>query len=181
MKTIKMIIAFCFLSAQMLHAQIYSTKEGKVDFFSKTPLEDIDAHCKVAVILLNTKTNDIVVQIQNISFDFKNKLMQEHFNEKYMESETYPTSTFTGKINESIDYTKEGTHNVTVTGKLTIHGVTQERTIEGKVIVKGGVIQIISDFKVKVADHKIKIPDMVITKVAEEITVSVDTILKPKQ
>lgn len=181
MKTIKMIIAFCFLSAQMLHAQIYSTKEGKVDFFSKTPLEDIDAHCKVAVILLNTKTNDIVVQIQNSSFDFKNKLMQEHFNEKYMESETYPTSTFSGKINETIDYTKEGTYNVTVTGKLTIHGVTQDRTIAGKVIVKGGSIQIISDFKVKVADHKIKIPDMVVTKVAEEITVSVDATLKPKQ
>lgn len=97
-----------------------------------------------------------------------------------MESEKFTSSTFAGKINEVIDYTKDGTYDVTVTGKLKIHGVEQVKTINGKVIVKGQTIQLISNFKVKVADHNIEIPKLVTAKIAEEIEVTVDAILLPK-
>jgi polyisoprenoid-binding protein YceI len=117
----------------------------------------------------------------NTQFEFENKLMQEHFNEKYIESEKYPQSSFKGKINETIDYTKDGEHNVTVTGKLNIHGVEQDRTISGKVIIKNGTIQLISEFKVRNVDHNIQIPKLVVAKIAEAIEVKVDCILMPKK
>jgi polyisoprenoid-binding protein YceI len=107
--------------------------------------------------------------------------MEEHFNEKYMESEKYPNSIFSGKINETIDYTKDGSYDVTVTGKLNIHGVEQLRTFKGKVMVKDQSIQLISDFKVKLADHNIDIPKLVVAKIAEVIDVHVDTTLIPKK
>ena len=178
--TIIMLVALIGLSINAT-AQIYRTPNGKIDFFSKTPVEDIEAHSNTAVVLLNTKTNDVVFQVQNTTFNFPNKLMQEHFNEKYMESEKYINSTFSGKINETIDYTKDGSYDVTVTGKLNIHGVEQVRTINGKVTIKGETIQLVSDFKVKVVDHKIEVPKLVIAKIAEEIAVHVDATLAPKK
>jgi hypothetical protein len=119
--------------------------------------------------------------IQNNSFKFPNKLMQEHFNEKYMESEKYPASSFRGNVQEDIDLKVLGTYKVTVKGKLTIHGVTQERTITGTINVNEGSITLESNFKVKNADHKIEIPKLVITKIAEELDVKVLATLFPKK
>ncbi len=178
--TIIMLVALIVLSISA-SAQIYRTASGKISFFSKTPMEDIDAKSNTTVVLLNTKTNEVVFQVQNTSFNFPNKLMEEHFNEKYMESEKYINSIFSGKINETIDYTKNGSYDITVTGKLNIHGVEQLRTISGKVVVQEQSIQLVSDFKVKVADHEIEIPKLVIAKIAEVIDVHVDTTLIPRK
>jgi polyisoprenoid-binding protein YceI len=106
--------------------------------------------------------------------------MQEHFNEKYMESEKFPLSQFRGTIQEKIDLKVAGTYQVTVKGKLTIHGVEQERTITGTITVKDGKITVQSKFKIKVADHKIEIPSLVATKIAEELDVEVNAVLLPK-
>ncbi len=120
--------------------------------------------------------------VTNTSFDFPNKLMQEHFNEKYIESEKYPMSTFSGKVNETnIDLTKDGAYNVTVTGKLNIHGVIMDRIIPGIITVKNGEINIKTTFKVTVKDHKIEIPSVVGAKIAEQIDVIVDVNLQPKK
>ncbi|MDZ4669031.1 MAG: YceI family protein, partial [bacterium] len=104
-----------------------------------------------------------------------------HFNEKYIESEKFPSSTFSGKMNETIDLTKDGEYTVTVVGKLKIHGVEQERTIQGTVKVVNGSLQFYSTFKVKNADHKIEIPTVVMAKISEEIDVKVDAKLTPKK
>lgn len=179
-KTMLFLMVAIGLTIQV-NAQIYSTSNGKIDFFSKTPVEDIEAHSNTAVVLLNTATGDVVFKVQNTSFNFPNKLMQEHFNEKYMESEKYPSSLFKGKINEKIDFTKDGSYDVTVTGTLTVHGVDQPRTIKGRVVVKGGTVQLISDFMVKNADHKVQIPELVVAKISEELSVHVDATLAPKK
>jgi hypothetical protein len=84
--------------------------------------------------------------------------MQEHFNENYVESEKFPYAIFKGKLNEKIDFSKDGEYKTTATGKLTIHGVEKERTIEGTVMVKGGEIIMNSSFKVTFAEHNIVIP-----------------------
>jgi hypothetical protein len=181
MKKLILALLVCAGFAINANAQLYSTSSGTIDFYSETPLENIEAHSKNVVAILSTKTRDVAIQVANTSFQFPNKLMQEHFNEKYMESEKYVKSSFAGKINEDIDFSKEGTYDVTVTGKLNIHGVPQDRTISGKIIVKGGTIQLISDFKVIVADHKIEIPTLVATKIAEEINVHLDVVLNPKK
>lgn len=173
-------IIFLLFSASA-KAQFFSTQEGKIDFYSKTPIENIEAHSNTCVVILNTKTRDVAFQLYNTSFEFPNKLMQEHFNEKYIESEKFPKSSFSGKINEVIDLTVDGTYDVTVTGNLNLHGVIQQRTVQGTVSIKGGVIHLISNFRIKVSDHKIEIPTLVVTKIAEEIAVTVDAIVKPKK
>ncbi len=178
-KSILTLLVIC--TAYISQAQLYSSTQSVISFFSKTPVEDIKADTKEARSLLNTKTRDVVFVIENTTFDFPNKLMQEHFNEKYMESEKYPMSTFKGKINEAIDLTAEGVYNVTVTGKLNIHGVEKERTIPGVVTVKKGTIHIASAFKVQLAAHEIKVPKLVIAKIAEEIEVKVDASLAQKK
>lgn len=180
MKKIFMSAAF-ILSACISRAQLYTSTQSTVGFFSKTPVEDISAETKEIKALMNVQTKEVAFLIPNTSFQFKNKLMQEHFNEKYMESEKYPMSTFKGKINEEVDLTKDGVYPVTVTGKLNIHGVEQERNITGTVAVKEGIIQIKSAFKVQLSAHKIDIPKLVVAKIAEEIDVKVDATLAQKK
>lgn len=176
-----LLISFIFATTFFANAQLFVAKKSTVNFFSATPIENIQAECKDAKVLINVKTNEIAFLISNTSFQFENKLMQEHFNEKYIESEKYPMSTFKGRINEQIDLTQNGAYNVTVTGKLNIHGVEQDRTITGIITVKDGSIHVSSDFIVKVADHKIEIPKLVVKKVAEEIAVKVEVDLVSKK
>lgn len=150
---------------------LFATPAGKVSFFSKAPLEDIEAQNGAASSLVNTASNDIAVRIPINKFDFPNDLMQEHFNEDFMESDKYPQATFKGKINEAIDWSKAGTYNVTATGVLTIHGVDQQRTLSGKLQVAEKSLRLESNFSVKLADHKIKIPTLLFQKISEQIEV----------
>jgi polyisoprenoid-binding protein YceI len=110
-------------------------------------------------------------------FEFDKKLMEEHFNEKYMESDKYPYATFSGKVNETIDYTKNGTYKVTLTGKLDMHGVVKDRTIEGTVTIKDGEISFESKFIVALKDHNIEIPSIVAQNIAETVEVTIKTTL----
>ena len=128
-------------------------------------------------MLLNTKTNDVIAQVMIKGFIFPNGLMQEHFNENYMESDKYPKSTFKGKINEKVDYTKDGTHNVTITGNLEVHGVTKPRTLPATITIKGGVITVDLKFNIALKDHEIKVPEAVGAKIAENIEVTVHTVM----
>jgi polyisoprenoid-binding protein YceI len=173
--------SIALLSAVVSQAQLFSTTAGKVSFFSKTPLENIEAESKTVLSVMNVTTKEIAIMITNTSFSFPNKLMEEHFNEKYVESEKFPKSSFKGKINEAVDLSKDGEYKVTVTGKLNIHGVEKDRTIPGTIIVKDGLIQMLSNFKVKNVDHKIEIPTVVTAKISEEIDVMVDLKLAPKK
>lgn len=181
MKKILIAVFFALISAVSLKAQLYSTSTGTVSFFSKTPMEDIDAKCNSVLCVMNIGTRELAFSMVNTEFKFQNKLMGEHFNEKYVESEKFPKSFFKGKINENVDLTKDGEYKVTVTGKLNIHGVEVERTISGVVIVKDGTVQLKSSFAVKNVDHKIEIPTIVTSKIAESIDVTVDVVLMPRK
>ena len=151
---------------------IYSTNSGEVKFFSKAPLEDIEAKNNQAVSLLNTSNNEIVVRIPIQAFQFRNKLMQEHFNENYMDSERFTHATFKGKVNETIEYQKAGTYDISATGVLNIHGVNQKRTLKGKLTISDSAMSLITNFNVMLADYKIKVPTLVFNKIAETIAVS---------
>ncbi len=182
MKLILTIAAIALFSIANSSAQtLYKATNATVSFFSKTPIEDIDGKSETATTLVNIETKDIAFMIQNNSFKFPNKLMQEHFNEKYMESEKYPASSFRGNIQEDINLKAIGTYKVNVKGKLNIHGIIQERIITGTIIVNEGSIVLESDFKVKNSDHKIEIPSLVVTKIADELDVNVKAILFPKK
>jgi polyisoprenoid-binding protein YceI len=170
----KIIIKFFVISlliSSKSFGQMYATQTGETSFFSETPVENISAVNKNVGAIINTSNNEVAVSMKMSSFNFPNKLMQEHFNENYMESEKYPMGTFKGKIVEPIDFKKNGTYDVTAKGQLTIHGVTLPRDLKGKLTVDNQKISLVSNFDVKLADHKIDIPKIVFAKIAEVIAV----------
>jgi hypothetical protein len=172
-KQLVIIAFFCFLGYVLpAQAQLLSAKNSEIDFFSKTPLEDIKALNTKSSSIINTENGEIVVKIPVNQFQFSNKLMQQHFNENYLESEKYPNATFKGKINEVINFTQSGTYEVSASGTLNIHGVNQERTIKGKISISEGLINLNTKFDVLLVDHKINIPKIVFKKIAEQIAVS---------
>lgn len=175
----KLLIAILFAVSTQSFSQIYVGEKSKISFFSETKMENIDATNSVAKPVFNSKTGDFVIQAQQTAFVFKSSFMQEHYNENYMESEKFPYATFKGKVQETIDYTKDGAYDVTMVGTLDMHGVTLPRTIKGTVTIKGGVITMDSKFDVKVADHKIKVPSLYVEKIAEVIQVTFHADLVP--
>lgn len=175
MRAFIILVVLGVISWSSFAQKTYKSNNAIVTFFSHTPVEDIEAKTEKASSVINPSNNQIAFLIVNTSFKFSNGLMEEHFNEKYMESDKFPKSTFSGKINENIDWAKDGENKVTVTGKLTIHGVGQERTIPATISIKGDKVSAKSEFMVKTADHKIEIPKLVWEKIAEEIKINVLT------
>jgi len=173
MKNYKIIFSFLLVVGYCnLHAQDrFYTKSGQISFFSKAPLESIEAGNKNVTCVLDTKTGQLQFVVLMKGFEFKKALMQEHFNEKYMESERFPAASFSGKIIEDLDLTKDGTYEVRAKGDLEIHGVKQIRIIKSKLTVSKGKVSIDTNFTVPLSDHNITIPKIVGQKIATEIEV----------
>lgn len=159
-------------------AQKLVTRSGKITFFSATAIENIEAINNEVAAAINTATGDVVFQVPIKSFKFDKQLMQEHFNESYLESDKYPKADFKGKINPADVGTKDGTYKTTVTGKLSIHGVTHEVKLPGTIIVKSGEMTVNTVFSVLTADYKINIPSVAKGKIADKIEVTVNAIFK---
>ena len=157
----------------------FFTKTGKVSFYSKASLEDIEAHNRSVTCVLDAKSGNVQFSVPVKGFEFEKALMQEHFNENYMESTKHPKAEFKGQIvnNGDVNYTKDGTYNVKVKGKLTIHGQTNVVETDGKVTVKGGKVQAESDFNVSLADYKIKNDKL--NNISNTIKVSINCTLEP--
>ena len=171
--------AAALVVTNITQAQIYMGKTCVTHFFSKTSMKDIEASSNTAKPVLDAASGNFQMRIQNTSFKFESSFMQEHFNENYMESEKYPYDTFKGKINEKVDYTKDGEYKVTCTGIMEMHGTTQQITTNGTITVKGKEVTIVSKFKVKPADYKIKVPSLHVKEIAEEIDVDINTVMEP--
>ncbi|MCE7042361.1 YceI family protein [Dyadobacter sp. CY312] len=174
-----LVVGRLVLPLETLQAQsMFSTSAGNTKFSSETPLENINAENKKSQAILNTSTGEVAMRMNMKDFSFPNKLMQEHFNENYIESDKYPTATFSGKIDQAVDYSRDGEYDASATGKFTVHGVTKTRTIKGKIKVAGGKILLTSTFLVALADHKIEVPQIVFVKIAQNITVKADYTLQ---
>ena len=173
------LLAFVLFSAFTVNAQLFSSETSKVSFDSKTPMEDIAAQTDKAKAAINIETKKVVIKIKMISFKFAKPLMEEHFNEKYVESEKFPDATFNGSIVENVDLSKNGTYKISVKGVLNIHGVEQPRTLTGTAIVKDGKIDLTTSFDVKLVDHKIEVPKVVVKNIAEVISVQAHFVCIP--
>lgn len=160
-------------------AQIYKQKSGSANFFSAAPLENITATSTGVQSILNTAQNTVAFIISIRGFRFEKDLMQEHFNEKYMESDKYPNATYQGKINETIDLTKDGTYTASSTGKITIHGIEKEITTPGSFTVKNGEITLETKFPLSVNDFKIEIPKLLFENIADTVAVTVNVTYQP--
>src|SRR5438552_2698707 len=107
--------------------ELIKSDEGTVSFFSVAPIENIDATSNRVVSVINSSTNEIAFSVSIRSFEFKSKKMQTDFNEDFMDSDKYPVANYKGKINEDVNWKREGTYKITAKGVLTIHGASKER------------------------------------------------------
>ena len=119
----------------------YATQTGRVYFQSKAN-ETVEGTNKTAASFLDISTGDLAIRLLVKSFKFESALMEEHFNENYMESSQFPKSDFKGKITNltDVNFQKDGVYKVVVAGNLTIHGVTKPQTTNGTLEVKGAQI-----------------------------------------
>jgi len=180
MKKIVLLIIIS-LAFNYIYAQVYKSveKKGILSFHSSTPMEDIDAKTEAANSLLNSITDSVMIRVQMTTFKFPKALMEEHFNENYVESSKFPVSSFRGKINQKLDFKTDGVHKVTCTGNLTLHGVTKLVTFDGIITIKGEEVNLTSDFKIKLVDYNIEVPKVVLKNIAEEIEVKANITYSP--
>lgn len=179
MKTIICVVLLISATLQV-SAQKYFTRDGKITFFSDAPMEKIEAvNNKVSGVLMKTGEIEFAVLIK--SFHFEKALMEDHFNENYLESTKYPKATFKGKVTNisDVNLSANGTYRVAVQGDLTIHGVTKPVQADGTITVSNGTIQATSKFDIAVADYNIEVPKVVRENVAKVVQIRVEMNYKP--
>ncbi|RYD53164.1 MAG: YceI family protein [Sphingobacteriales bacterium] len=174
----------CFLLLAAAHpafAQKWGTRTGQIDFFSKTPMEDIEARNKAVSAVVDPATGGVAVSMNIRDFKFDRALMQEHFNENYLESDKYPKAEFRGTLEDSkaIDWTKDGTYTTRVSGTMTIHGVTKNVATPMQILIKGGKAGVTGTFPIRMVDYKVDIPKLLTAKIAEQVAVTVLIGLQP--
>ena len=177
-------LLLCTLSLSLSNAQKMITRSGEIKFEASMPaLEEIAAVNNTASCIFDLLTGDFVSLALVKAFKFKIPLMEEHFNENYIESDTYPKATFKGKI---IDFDKNKiskTKSVSfaLEGDLTLHGVT--KAVKSSILLRmvDDKIKASSNFTIKNSDFKIKIPSIVKNKVSEEVKISLTYLLEEKK
>ena len=170
------------LLAQENKSPIFRTETGWVTFISDAPLELISAESKELKGAVDPEKLTFAFQLDVRSLKgFNSPLQQEHFYENYIESEKFPVATFSGKIIEKVDFKTPGSKVVRAKGILKIHGVEQERIINCTLNIKEKSFEVSSEFIVPIADHNITIPRLVFQKIAEEIKVTINAELLPKE
>jgi hypothetical protein len=155
------------------HAQKFTSEKGLISFFSDAVIEDIQAENAMVGSLFNATSGELVYIVKIKDFKFEKSLMREHFNEKYMETEKFPKSTFQGKVT-GFKPNGSGEQKVKAVGKLLIHGVTKDVEIPGTIEFNNGKIVMKSKFMVKLQDYNIKIPKLVWQNIAEEVQVKIE-------
>jgi polyisoprenoid-binding protein YceI len=174
-------VMFLFSGSSPQATEKYTVKKGEIAFISNAELELISASSQKLQGIIDASNNQFAFTVPVNSFmGFNSELQRVHFNEKYMESELYPNATFSGKIIEQTDFSKDGTYEVRAKGDLDIHGQKQIRIIKSKLVIANGTITINTSFKVPLADHNISIPSIVNQKIATEIVINVNATLARK-
>lgn len=152
------------------------TKTGTTTFEASVPsFEEVKATNKNSGCVLNTKTGEIVGLVFMKGFQFRLALMQEHFNENYMESDKYPKGIFKGKIDD-FDFTKLTTQkqDVTIGGTMELHGKSKDIHISAKMSKTGNVVFLTSNFDLNTDDFNIDLPLLIRSKVAKKVSVTLD-------
>ena len=176
----KYILPLLLLAAcTQVKAQKLFTRNAEISFSSKTNAETIEAENKQVLAIVNVPTKEVALNVLIKGFLFPKQLMQDHFNEEVLESDKFPKASFTGVIKDNIDLSKPGNYNVTISGKMTMHGVTKPMDIPAKLAVSAGQVVGNTTFKVNYSDFAIKLPALLNKTVSPSINVVVNMTLKP--
>jgi len=167
------LLLLCFTVSSF--GQKYFTRNGYVRFFSKTPMENIEAINNQVSCIVDMGTGEVVSKMLLTAFQFEKALMQEHFNENYVESEKFPQATLKAEILnlKEIDFSKKGISNVDLDADITLHGTTHHYTLKGTVENQNGKLNALCTFIVTPSDFEIKIPKAVENNIAKEVEVNV--------
>ncbi len=175
------LIIFAICTTTAIQAQKLYTKTGQIEFYSDNEIEPIEAVSNAVLAVMDTDSDRMQVKVLIRSFQFEKALMQEHFNENYMESETFPKAVFSGHLidPESTFYgLKNGTFEVE--GELTMHGVKQPlRLAVNFDTLEDNKVQTKASFDVRLSDYKIKIPSVIKDIDSETIHVHVNLNFQP--
>jgi polyisoprenoid-binding protein YceI len=157
-----------------LSAQKFFTKEAKVKFNASSPLENIEATTNKGTLVIDAAASKVEAAVLVKGFHFEKALMEEHFNENYMESGKFPKATFAGELLSKVDLKKDGVQDVKIKGKLSMHGVTKDVETSAKITVKGGSITAAAaSFVATMADYSIAIPSAVKEKIAKTAKIDI--------
>lgn len=160
----------------------FEVDKGEIDFTSNAKLELIKASSQKIQGIIDPATQQFAFIVKIQSFEgFNSGLQREHFNERYMETDKFYHATFSGKIVEAIDFSKDGVYEVHANGNLIIHGKKQPRVVPGKIKIEKGVLTVDADFNVPLVDHDIKVPEVVGAKIASEILVKINLVMSLKE
>jgi len=168
------IVCMAFVHPVPAYSQLYSTRSGFVGFYSKTALEDIQGENNQVYAIIDAGKKNLAFAALLKGFTFPKELMQEHFNENYVESDKYPKASFTGAYTGDVALDKDGVYKVVVTGNLTLHNVTKPIQTPATLEVKAGHVIGKAEFKVKPEDFNISIPSVVRDKIDKEMMVKVN-------
>ncbi|MDX5326104.1 MAG: YceI family protein [Bacteroidota bacterium] len=175
----RIILAFVLLfSVQGIFAQKYLSREVYLKFYGETPLETIEAVTNQGSGVIDAETKKIAFQVLVKSFTFEKALMQEHFNENYIESDKFPKATFRGTLEGDIDFNKTGKQKAMAVGTMNIHGVDKDMSVPVEIEVKDGEILLSSVFMLSPEDFNIEIPSVVRDKIAKEMETTLKAQLK---
>ena len=160
-----------------VHAQQnrFFSREAGVSFYSQTPLENIEAHLYTGVAVVDVTNGQVAFSLLIKDFKFKNAVMQEHFNENYMESDKFPRAVFNGSLNthDASLFVKEGTVQESATGSITLHGITKTVQVDILFTVKAGGLGAQTSFVINPADYNIQVPSILTNKIAKDIKVNI--------
>ncbi len=164
-------------------AQKYFTKTGFTEFkASVEAFEPVEAINESTTAILNTETGEVAALMFIRAFHFKVALMEEHFNENYMDSDQYPKTTFKGNLEGfDINALTDEPQEFPVTGVMTMRGVDKEIKTVAIISKKGDQILVNSNFTVKPEDFNIEIPSVVASKIAESVNINLEYELSKKE
>jgi polyisoprenoid-binding protein YceI len=186
MKTILLVVFLPFLilsnSNQAKQSDTFFICDtGKIHFLASTPLEDIEATSNKTACVFNLKTKEIEAKVEMKTFEFRRKKMQDDFNEDYIESDKFPYAVFNATITNNVSFGKDGTYDVKLKGMFEIHGVKRQEEVTGKLTIRNGQpANATATFDVRLADYNIKIPTIVVLKIAEVVKVDVNLDFKKR-
>lgn len=171
---IHLLIIALLLTASLSAQQIF-TRNGFVKFYSEAPVENIEAVNKQVSSVIEISDGSFAFLVPIKGFVFEKALMQEHFNENYMESGKYPKGSFKGKIKNigSVNFKKDGEYPATFTGTMNIHGVEKELTEKAIIVIKDGKASLNAKFNLRPEDYGVKIPAGKRDNISETIEVTV--------
>lgn len=179
MKKYWIVIIFAVGLITNCYSQTYLTKNGMIRLYSEAPLEKIEAFNRTVNVALLAPTGDFFFKVLIKSFNFEKAMMQEHFNDDYMESDKYPEATLLAKVTnlKDINFKKDGTYPATIEGKLTIHGQTQQIKQNGTFEIRNGAVTAKAKFNVLLADYNIAVPNTLVNNISKSIEITIEVMM----